>query len=65
MGRIGKKYRAEYKGEFWGFSFELEAEGVDICGEEMPCGGHCCFSPAHDGPHMCCGDVDGPGTCPA
>lgn len=36
------------------------------CGKTLPCGGACIEAPAHAGPCLCAGDVDGKaGTCPA
>lgn len=31
----------------------------------LECGGSCARLKAHDGPCLCAGDTDGPGTCPA
>jgi hypothetical protein len=40
-----------------------------LCGHTMECGGSCVVPlatlPDHAGPHLCAGDNDGPGTCPA
>ena len=39
----------------------------DACGEQLDCGGTCWLKRGHptDTPHLCKGDSDGPGTCPA
>lgn len=34
-------------------------------GGALECGGECCLLDGHDGPHLCVGDDDGPGSCPA
>jgi hypothetical protein len=31
----------------------------------LECGGSCDLEEGHSGPHLCAGDVDGPGSCPA
>ena len=36
-----------------------------VCFERIECGGSCRQAPGHAGPHLCEGDTDGPGSCPA
>lgn len=35
------------------------------CGKTLECGGTCYREPNHEGPCLCSGDMDGPGSCPA
>jgi hypothetical protein len=35
------------------------------CGAVLECGGRCRFDAGHPPPCLCCGDDDGPGSCPA
>jgi hypothetical protein len=35
------------------------------CCFKLDCGGSCFREPGHTGDHLCIGDTDGPGSCPA
>jgi hypothetical protein len=43
-----------------------EASGIPKeCGKPLPCGGVCTCTRGHVPPCECCGDTEGPGSCPA
>lgn len=38
---------------------------VMVCGKKLDCGSDCYLASDHRGPCLCCGDIAGPGSCPA
>lgn len=44
---------------------EKKARMDASCCATLECGGWCNLPPGHRGEHLCDGDTDGPGTCPA
>lgn len=38
---------------------------VTLCKKKLVCGSTCVLGNGHDGGCECCGDTDGPGSCPA
>lgn len=50
------------------YSLEAMANAIrdrNRCEVSLECGGRCRFEAGHDDEHLCDGDTDGPGTCPA
>lgn len=64
-GIAGWKFRVGDYGPTYDYPPQPSDWSSPWCFETLECGGFCHLAPSHGGDHLCAGDTDGSGSCPA